>query len=56
MSRNAVLARENRQKKKEYVQSLEKTLKNLNDQNSNLKLKTEAMAGRISDLASEVEY
>jgi hypothetical protein len=56
MSRNAVLARENRQKKKKYVQSLEKTLKNLNDQNSNLKLKTEAMAGRISDLASEVEY
>lgn len=56
MSRNAVLARENRQKKKEYVQSLEKTLKSINDQNSNLKLKTEAMAERISDLVSEVEY
>lgn len=56
MSRNAVIARENRQKKKEYIQNLEKDVESLRAQNSELILESQAMQSRLESLVSEVEY
>lgn len=56
MSKNAILARENRQKKKEYVTNLEASVEKLNVQNSNLMSKMGSMESEMSDLVAEVEY
>ncbi|XP_076099200.1 uncharacterized protein LOC143068786 [Mytilus galloprovincialis] len=56
MSKNAILARENRQKKKEYVTNLEASVEKLHVQNSNLMSKMGTMESEMSDLVAEVEY
>ncbi|XP_052105899.1 uncharacterized protein LOC127738608 [Mytilus californianus] len=56
MSKNAILARENRQKKKEYVTNLEASVEKLHVQNSNLMSKMGSMESEMSDLVAEVEY
>ena len=56
MSKNAIAARENRQKKKKYVENLEKSVATLNEENNNLKSKVEAYETTITRLNSEVNY
>lgn len=56
MSRNAVIARENRQKKKEYVKNLENSVNKLETENSELKNECKSLKKSVGDLTSEVEY
>jgi hypothetical protein len=56
MSKNAINARENRQKKKEYVKSLEKSIDKLKTENNELKNECNSLTKNVADLTSEVEY
>jgi len=56
MSKNAVLARENREKKKRYIGGLEKTVRDLSVKNKNLVHGCTAMRSVIAKLHQEVNY
>jgi len=56
MSKNAVLARENREKKKRYICGLEKTVHDLSMKNKKLVHGCAAMRGTIADLRREANY
>lgn len=56
MSRNAINARENRQKKKEYVKNLEESVDMLKSENSELKNECESLKKTVTNLTDEVEY
>ena len=54
--RNAIAARENRQKKKKYVEGLENDVAELKEENKTLKTRNESMATMIRKLSDEVKY
>lgn len=54
--KNAIAARENRQKKKKYVEGLENEVGKLKDENKNLKTRNESMSKMILKLSDEVKY
>ena len=54
--KNAIAARENRQKKKKYVEGLENDVAQLKEQNKTLKTRNEGMATMIRKLSDEVKY
>lgn len=54
--KNAIAARENRQKKKKYVEGLENEVGKLKDENKNLKTRNESMSKMILKLSDEVNY
>ena len=56
MTKNAVAARENRQKKKQYVESLERKCERLSRENLMLKTDTEAKDKKLASMATEIEY
>jgi len=56
MSKNAVLARENREKKKRYIQGLERTVHDLSAKNKNLMHTCKTMHSTVTDLHREVSY
>ncbi|KAK6183105.1 hypothetical protein SNE40_010649 [Patella caerulea] len=56
MSKNAVAARENRMKKKQYLSHLEKTVKALRDENTRLRMNEELKDNEINKLKTEVKY
>lgn len=56
MSRNAINARENRQKKKEYMKNLENSVDKLKTENAELKNECNSLTKTVTDLTSEVEY
>lgn len=56
MSKNAIAARENRLKKKLYLDKLERSVRSLSTENTVLKRRSEEMAVRIEDLTEEVSY
>ena len=56
MSKNAVAARENRQKKKQYVDSLEQRCERLTNENFVLKNNLVSKDKKIASMANEIEY
>ena len=54
--RNAIAARENRQKKKKYVEGLENDVAELKEENKTLKSRNESMTTMIKKLSDEVKY
>jgi len=56
MSKNAIAARENRQKKKSYVSNLETSVKTLSHENSSLKKNVNSLETAVDSLQTEVEY
>ena len=54
--RNAIAARENRQKKKKYVEGLENDVAKLKEENKTLKTRNESMSTMIMKLSDEVKY
>lgn len=56
MSKNAIAARENRVRKKKYVQGLEESIRALNAENRILKERVSTLDGTVDRLQSEVEY
>jgi len=56
MSKNAILARENREKKKRYIHGLERTVHDLSVKNKNLVHTCRAMRSTITGLRREVNY
>ena len=56
LSKNAILARENREKKKRYVRGLEKTVRELSVKNKKLARGSVALRNTIADLRREVNY
>jgi len=56
MSKNAIAARENRQKKKHYVQGLECSVEKLRVENCGLKKENDKMTRSIESLRTEVRY
>lgn len=54
--RNAIAARENRQKKKKYVEGLENDVAELKEENKTLKTRNESMTSMIRKLSDEVKY
>ncbi|KAL4238939.1 hypothetical protein ACF0H5_003643 [Mactra antiquata] len=56
MSKNAILARELREKKKKYVQELENTVDVLKSRNCDLETKYSKQSKHVKSLESEVQY
>ena len=56
MSKNAILARENRRRKKEYLTSLESELSTLKSDNEDLTTKLSSANKTIDNLNDEIEY
>jgi len=56
MSKNAILARENREKKKQYIRGLEKTVRDISVKNKKLEHGCTAMRKTIASLHQEVNY
>ena len=56
MSKNAVAARENRQKKKAYINGLEQSVDKLRTENKGLKSDNDKMSKSIESLRAEVQY
>jgi len=56
LSKNAILARENREKKKRYICGLEKTVRDLSAKNKKLVHGCAAMRKTVADLHREVNY
>lgn len=56
MSKNAITARENRQKKKKYINGLEQSVKQLSGENHHLKCKVKKLQGNVFNLEEEVKY
>lgn len=54
--RNAIAARENRQKKKKYVEGLENDVAKLKEENKTLKTRNESMSKMVIKLSDEVKY
>ena len=54
--RNAIAARENRQKKKKYVEGLESDVAKLKEENKTLKTRNESMSKMVIKLSDEVKY
>ncbi|XP_068724485.1 cyclic AMP-responsive element-binding protein 3-like protein 4 [Montipora capricornis] len=54
--KNAIAARENRQKKKKYVEGLENEVGKLKEANTSLKARNESMSKMILKLTDEVKY
>lgn len=54
--KNAIAARENRQKKKKYVEGLENEVGKLKDENKTLKTRNDSMSNMILKLSDEVKY
>jgi len=54
--RNAIAARENRQKRKKYVEGLENDVAELKEENKTLKTRNESMTSMIRKLSDEVKY
>lgn len=54
--KNAIAARENRQKKKKYVEGLESDVTKLKEENKTLKSRNESMTTMIKKLSDEVKY
>lgn len=54
--KNAIAAKENREKKKKYVEGLEKTVSDLKEENKTLKAKNESLTSVTKKLADEVKY
>ena len=54
--KNAIAARENRQKKKKYVEGLESDVKKWQEENRTLKTRNERMTTMIRKLSDEVKY
>ena len=54
--KNAIAARENRQKKKKYVEGLENDVTKLKEENKTLKSRNESMTTLIKKLSDEVKY
>lgn len=54
--KNAIAARENRQKKKKYVEGLENDVAKLKEENKTLKTRNESMTIMIRKLSDEVKY
>nr|XP_022900392.1 cyclic AMP-responsive element-binding protein 3-like isoform X3 [Onthophagus taurus] len=55
-TRNALMARENRLRKKMYVESLERNMAKLTQENRKLKSKVENQSQMINQLTKEVRY
>ena len=56
MSRNAIAARENREKKKAYIDNMERKLKNSEDENRRLKTQVNSLQNENHKLTEEVGY
>ncbi|XP_050030996.1 uncharacterized protein [Dermacentor andersoni] len=56
MSKNAIAARENRIKKKLYVNKLERSVRHLSTENATLMKRTTDMSREIEELSEEVQY
>uniref|UniRef100_A0A131YKK1 Creb/atf bzip transcription factor ixodes scapularis creb/atf bzip transcription factor n=1 Tax=Rhipicephalus appendiculatus TaxID=34631 RepID=A0A131YKK1_RHIAP len=56
MSKNAIAARENRIKKKLYVNKLERSVRHLSTENATLKRRGQEMSREIEELSEEVQY
>lgn len=56
MTKSAIAARENRERKKIYTTSLELRVKELDSENQSLKAKVNSMAKSLSSLDDEVQY
>jgi len=56
MSKNAILARENRERKKQYIRGLEKTVRDISVKNKKLEHGCSAMRNTIAGLRQEVNY
>lgn len=56
MTRNAIAARENRQRKKDYISGLEKNVKELSTENNILKSKLKNVSIDVQSLMMEVKY
>lgn len=56
MSKNAIAARENRKKKKEYTTRLETTVETLETENNRLKSRNDTLESSVNQLKTEVEY
>ena len=56
MNKNAIMARENRQKKKQYVQNLERTCEKMRMENFALKANMESKDKQMKSMAKEIEY
>ncbi|KAH7974486.1 hypothetical protein HPB49_015902 [Dermacentor silvarum] len=56
MSKNAIAARENRIKKKLYVNKLERSVRHLSTENATLKRRSQDMNREIEELSEEVQY
>ena len=54
--KNAIAARENRQKKKKYVEGLENDVTKLKEENKTLKTRNESMTTLVRKLSDEVKY
>ncbi|CAB0033138.1 unnamed protein product [Trichogramma brassicae] len=56
LNKNALMARENRQRKKEYVEKIEAELASLQKENHELRSTIECQSGEIKKLSCEVKY
>jgi len=56
MSKNAVLARENRQKKKQFIDGMQSSVKHLTGENKRLKTRCETLEETVDELECEVRY
>lgn len=56
MSKNAIAARENRIKKKLYVNKLERSVRHLSTENATLKRRAQEMSREVEELSEEVQY
>jgi len=56
MSKNAILARENREKKKQYIHGLERTVRDLSVKNKKLIRTCKSMHSTVTGLRREVNY
>ncbi|XP_071079401.1 uncharacterized protein [Haliotis cracherodii] len=56
MNKNAVAARENRQKRKKYVENIEKEVAQLREENAALKMKVSCQDGSVEKLNEQVKY
>ena len=56
MSKNAIAARENRQKKKNYIAGMEKTIKSLSTENDQLRKKVGGLQKELSFMKQNIAY
>ena len=56
MNKNAIMARENRQKKKQYIQNLERNCEKARTENFALKASLESKDKQMKSMAKEIEY